>query len=171
LLGSLLEQDLHLMENEKKIEMASNHKELGKENFTNKNLEESFRQFTHAIKYLIVIDPKTASEASLEIKSNMLTVLYNNTAGCHILKENWEYAIDLCNLVLEVEPNNVKALYRRGTALTEIQEYEKARNDLVAAQCLEPTNLAVQGRITILNKRVKAYNQKSAKALSKLFNT
>jgi tetratricopeptide (TPR) repeat protein len=118
---SLLEEDLHLMNDETKIERARKHNELGKEKFINRNIENAFRHFTHAIKYLITIDPLKGSAASLEIKNKMLLLLYNNTAGCHVLKGNWEYAIDLCNRVLEAEPNNVKALYRRGTALTEIQ--------------------------------------------------
>ena len=121
LTGTLVEQDLHLMENEMKIEMATKHKDQGKDSFIKKNIEDAFHHYTLAIKYLILIDPIEGTESSLEIKKQMLPPLYNNAAGCHILKENWEYAIDLCNLVLQVEPNNVKALYRRGTALTEIQ--------------------------------------------------
>jgi len=120
-LGSLFNLDLHLMEDEKKLEFAQKYKELGKEKFTENNLEAAFEHFTNAIKCLLVIDPKDASETTKAIKKEMLSLLYNNTAGCHLLKGNWGSAIDLCNSVLEVEPTNVKALYRRGTAFIEIQ--------------------------------------------------
>jgi len=113
--------DVLAMDDATKITMAENYKELGKVAFQNKDTETAFRHFTRGIKYLILINPKTASVSITERKNSLLSLLQNNAANCHILKGNWEYAIDLLNSVLSAERENVKALYRRGIAFMEIQ--------------------------------------------------
>jgi len=168
--SSLLEHDVLHIDDDKKIELAETYKESGKACFGKRDIEGAFRNFVNSVKMLILINPKTASENSKMRKKSLLPILQNNAASCHILKGNWEYAIDLCDCVLSVEPENVKALYRRGTAFMEIQEYEKSASDLYAAQAVEPTNAAVKLQLETLNSKLKKFNQASGIAMKKLFN-
>ena len=48
--------------------------------------------------------------------------------------------IDECTAALEIEPESVKALFRRGQAQLAIGELRLARSDLVAAAKAEPKN-------------------------------
>ena len=52
----------------------------------------------------------------------------------------YEEVIDECTAALEIEPENVKALFRRGQAQLAIGELRLARSDLVAAARAAPKN-------------------------------
>lgn len=57
---------------------------------------------------------------------------------------NYEKAIENSNRVLEKDPNNVKALFRRAQAYAATKEFESAKRDLVAAAKIEPANSDVR---------------------------
>jgi len=90
--------------------------------------------------------------------------------GCHVKVGNWMDAIDLCSSVLEKDPANVKALYRRGWSYIETQEYEKANDDLLKAKELDPENKAVKIKLADLGEKEKALNAKYAEAMKKFFS-
>ena len=57
-----------------------------------------------------------------------------NIAACNIKSKDFETAVQACDEALKLEPNNTKALYRRGRALTlpinsGIADFEKAMVD------------------------------------------
>lgn len=81
-----------------------------------------------------------------------LTVLMNRAAAA--VKENdATAAIQDCNLALELDPENVKAVYRRGCAYLLAGRFEEAEADASAALRISPDNpeirrllLAARGR-------------------------
>ncbi|CAG7730626.1 unnamed protein product [Allacma fusca] len=110
--------------------------------------------------------PEDLEKAKMELK----LTLYNNVAGCHVLRKNWEFAVDLCNSVLEKDPNNIKALYRRGWSRMEIEDYEMSRMDLENALKMDPKNQAVIQKLFELSVREKSLNSKYASAMKKMFS-
>jgi len=166
-------QNLHLMEDSKKLELAKQCKLEGVEEFKKKELKEAFLKFALGIKYLAAIldkfEDKDEENPLKSEKDLLLAVLYNNVASCHVLKGNWEHAVDIATSVLEKDPENVKALYRRGLSYTEIQEYEKARVDLDKALELDPGNQAVKSRLIVLAERVRKFDKDCAMKMRKMF--
>lgn len=69
----------------------------------------------------MLIEERNQTDKIVESKQKLMTVLLGNLAGCHVAYKNWEAAIDLCNSVLGNDPQNVKALFRRGVSLIEMQ--------------------------------------------------
>lgn len=68
-----------------------------------------------------------------------------NIAACALKLHDFHRALDLCSLVLEVDSNNVKALFRRAMAAKEIDltnpaYHELAYHDLVKAAIIEQNN-------------------------------
>ena len=66
----------------------------------------------------------------------MLSCLLN-AAQCELKMSNWSGAADRCSKALALEPENVKALFRRGvayTVYTELQRFADAKADLVCAR-------------------------------------
>ena len=61
-----------------------------------------------------------------------------------------------CGAVLEVEPENTKALFRRGRAMLLLDEPAKARVDLLRAARLMPTNKAIRAELDVANAALKA---------------
>lgn len=66
-----------------------------------------------------------------------------NMAACHLKKGAFHEAIAQCSVVLAEEPNNVKALFRRGRARAQLGQSDGAREDLEKAQRLAPGDKAV----------------------------
>jgi tetratricopeptide (TPR) repeat protein len=164
---------LFRIEDDRKFRLAQHLKNLGVENFKKNLLEEAFRNFTEAIKLLVILDGKDGYDVPEELgqaKIELKLTLYNNVAGCHVLKKNWELAIDLCNSVLEKQPANVKALYRRGWSRMEMEDYELARQNLEKALEVDPKNQAVRQKLGQLSAREKSLNAKYASAMKKMFS-
>lgn len=57
-----------------------------------------------------------------------------------------------CIRVLELDPNNVKAYYRRALAYLDLGNRSEAHNNLLAAFRLDPSNSSVQDMLTKLEK-------------------
>ena len=51
-------------------------------------------------------------------KSNVS--LLNNLAACHWQLETWENCIEICNQVLQIRPDNYKALVRRADSYAKV---------------------------------------------------
>jgi len=80
-------------------------------------------------------DPSTMAEISEALRSCLL-----NLTQCQLKLERYEEAVASCSRVLGMrgEAENVKALYRRGSAWLAMQSFEQARDDLRAACVLDP---------------------------------
>jgi tetratricopeptide (TPR) repeat protein len=60
-------------------------------------------------------------------------------------------AVQAAGQVLEEDPNNVKALYRRAQAYRALDEYESAESDAVRAQGLNPADKGITREIQALH--------------------
>ena len=62
---------------------------------------------------------------------------------CHMKLEQYVEAIEKCKKVLTKDPNNVKALFRRGSAYARTQDFDEAKADLIKAASLAPIEIQV----------------------------
>ncbi|KAJ4460298.1 putative peptidyl-prolyl cis-trans isomerase [Paratrimastix pyriformis] len=72
--------------------------------------------------------------------------------------------------VLEGEPNNAKALYRRACAHHAVQDFDLARRDLVAAAKLAPADRAIREEYAKVQQDQSAAERKARSAYSGLFS-
>lgn len=75
-----------------------------------------------------------------------------------------------CNTVLEIEPNNVKALYRRGLALLSAGESENALVDFQRVLQLDPRNSAAAQQIAHCQKLHREAYEKDKKLYKNMFS-
>jgi tetratricopeptide (TPR) repeat protein len=75
-----------------------------------------------------------------------------NLAASNLKLEQYEKVKLHCTNALELEPNNVKGLYRRASAHVALKDFESAKKDLSALLALEPENALAKH----LMKRVEA---------------
>ena len=61
--------------------------------------------------------------------------IYFSFSACLLQQEKPSYTkiITYCENVLEITPDNVKAMYRKGVALYHLKNYESAKRTLIAA--------------------------------------
>jgi cytochrome c-type biogenesis protein CcmH/NrfG len=64
----------------------------------------------------------------------------------------------------------VKALYRRGVAYTETDQWDLAKQDLQSALELDPNNADIKAAMARLKKKIKMQDQKDKKLFCNLFD-
>jgi tetratricopeptide (TPR) repeat protein len=100
------------------------------------------------VKYVATEDEKRAAK-------ELSLVLSNNLAACFLKTGKWEKVLEYASKVLEGDPDNSKALFRRGTARIHLNEPDKAREDLSRAQSLTPDNKEIKKQLALLEKKTR----------------
>lgn len=95
---------------------------------------------------------KPTEEESAE-GANLSTLLRLNVAMCCLKLSQWMKAIEITAKVLQAEPRNVKALYRRAVALMEVEQLTEAKKNLTLALEIEPTNRQVRRELVEWKKK------------------
>lgn len=82
-------------------------------------------------------------------------VYYVNRAMAHLKLEQYAEAKNDCDRCLEIDQKNVKALFRRALALTNLNKTDAAIEDLKLLLVLEPGNKSIQDEIKSLESKIK----------------
>lgn len=82
-----------------------------------------------------------------------------NRAACHLKTKEYAEARNDANAVLDHEPDNAKALFRRAKALIGLDEWERARIDLKKLLDQTPDSVDAKRALADCAKREKAYKQ------------
>ncbi|KAH9108501.1 hypothetical protein AeMF1_016333 [Aphanomyces euteiches] len=101
-------------------------KEQGNDLFKAASFEKAIEVYTEAI------------NACEKDDSPVAISCYNNRAACHQQLSNFSAVIRDCSHVLEYEPENQKALLRRGLAYEGLERYRLALQDIRAVLALNP---------------------------------
>jgi len=88
------------------------------------------------------------------------------------LKEKvYSKAVEQCNNALAIQPENVKALYRRGQAYTQLKEYADAVKDYESCKKIDPSMEKTCNKdIARTNALKKKYEQSQANIYRKLWS-
>lgn len=94
-----------------------------------------------------------------------------NFAQCKLLVKEYYAVIEHCSEVLQHEPDNVKALYRRAKGHIGAWNPDEARKDLL--KCLElddALKTRVQRDLNELNEQIKSHESKDKHKFQKMFS-
>ncbi|GLJ26794.1 hypothetical protein SUGI_0522750 [Cryptomeria japonica] len=155
------------MKTPEKIEAAGKKKEEGNALFKIGKYWRASKKYEKAAKY-IEYDSSFTEEEKKQSKPLKVTCNLNN-AACKLKLKDYKQAISLCTKVLEVESQNVKALYRRAQAYIQTADLELAENDIKKALEIDPNNRDVKLEYRTLKERQKEYNKKEAKFYGNMF--
>jgi stress-induced-phosphoprotein 1 len=97
------------------------HKERGDDAFKNAQFEVAVDHYTKCLEGL---SSRGKSQSDLAIKA------HSNRAACYKQISNFDGVIEDCTAVLEVDPENVKALVRRAQAFEGVERYRFALQDV-----------------------------------------
>lgn len=119
----------------------------------------------------LLIREQLHSEPWYEIAKKKIPLLLNYTQ-CMLLLEDYAEAIRHTTTALEIEPENVKALYRRGKAHSASWNVDEAKSDLRKAAELDPSLAnVVERELRSLAQRVREKDALDRDRLQgKLFN-
>lgn len=94
----------------------------------------------------------------------------SNLTLCYLKTGDNQNVIKYANKILEDDENNAKILYRRGMAYTNIMEFEKAKNDLMKANKLEPSDKMILKGLQTFKEKKYNYKYKTQQICQKIFD-
>ncbi|CAD6265222.1 unnamed protein product [Miscanthus lutarioriparius] len=154
---------------EERIAAADRRKIEGNEYFKKKKLEEAMQQYEMAIAYMgddfmFQLFGKYRDMA-LAVKNPC----HLNMAACLIKLNRFNEAIVQCSIVLSEDESNVKALFRRGKAKSELGQTESAREDFLKAKKYSPEDKEILWELRLLAEQDKVLYQKQKELYKGLF--
>lgn len=147
---------------EERLEHAKIYKEKGTKYFKKENYKLAIKMYKKCV--------NTLNDDNKDEESNKLRVAaYSNQALCYQKTNDQFEGKHACDEALKLEPNNIKALYRRGQCNLATNEYKEALLDFQKVLELETTNKAAQNQIQICKLKIKEANDKEKKIYANMF--
>nr|XP_020645860.1 peptidyl-prolyl cis-trans isomerase FKBP8-like [Pogona vitticeps] len=127
---------------------------LGNFHFEREEYRWALRSYQQALEVLPSPGPGGRLSPEEEEEGRELRIkCLNNCAAAQLKLQRLEEALASCNEVTRLDPDNVKALYRKGKLLSERGEAEAAMAVLKRALQLEPTTKAIHLELSKLARR------------------
>ena len=127
---------------EEKIKAADRFREEGNKEYKEENYGLAC---VHYRRGLLQFDYSFPENTTLQSKQDKLkTKIHLNMAAAKMVTAEYDEVLTQARLALEIEPNNVKAYYRRAMAFYHQDEFESADESFDAAHCLDPKNQEVE---------------------------
>ena len=163
-------KDIWKLTDQERLEMAQKHKDKGSSLFKEKHYRGAAIRYSKAVKYLATATDGGVSESpELEEMLKLRTLCLLNLAASQLQLNLQDYVVVNCGRVLQVEPTNVKALYRRAKALLSMKDFEAARQDLKKAKELDPASQAITDLTKMLDSQERALLNRYGDALKGMF--
>jgi len=113
--------------------------------------------------------PGLTKEQQEEAKE-LRKAVHLNMGMCHLKVQNPDRAIEDCNYALALDPQNVKALFRRGQAYMLKRDAERAGEDLNNAARLAPDDKSIQQELR-KHKQMEAHqHERQRKVFAAMFD-
>ncbi|KAJ1460517.1 hypothetical protein M885DRAFT_509530 [Pelagophyceae sp. CCMP2097] len=159
------QKELHHMTAEEKLNEATKHKAKGLECFSKEDWRGARKEFAEAVNFCDeqFYKRNEGSEQGAPWPAALRDTYvscYMNMSQCVLKEHEWPSAAAYATKALAYSPGNVKALYRRAFARSNMGLLEEAKVDLLHAAKLEPKNVSVRQLYADLKK--KFVSQKSA---------
>ncbi|XP_046683806.1 sperm-associated antigen 1-like isoform X2 [Homalodisca vitripennis] len=145
-LNAVIKHAEHLSDSERQL-LAEREKEIGNQCYRQKEYDDAIEYYTASIR--IFPTPKA----------------FNNRAACYLKQCKYAAALDDANKTLELDPYNIKALFRRGVALNHKNEFKRALDDIKAVLMKQPKHVLAQHmyrelreQINLLPKSIRVMN-------------
>lgn len=144
-------------------------RELGNDLFKKGDLQRALRRYAASVKFLESDYNLTdaADKAAGKLKK---AAAHSNAAAVHLKLDQFVEARAAAAKAVEAEPNNVKALYRAGSACIGLGEFDDARKDLKRVLELDPGNAAATASLKTIAQAVAKQNAADKKRYGGMFD-
>ncbi|CEM16918.1 unnamed protein product [Vitrella brassicaformis CCMP3155] len=161
------ERQIYEKPTEEKIKAAERFREEGNIAFRNRNYGLAATHYRRALVQFDYTFPET--EEDKKWMESVQLACHLNFAATKLHMREFDDVRTHTRLALDIDPNNVKAFFRRGTASMKEDKYEEAASDFSQALKLEPNNREVQQALLALQQKQRHYQQQSKKVITKMF--
>jgi tetratricopeptide (TPR) repeat protein len=147
---------------------AASLKELGNAHFGKKELDDAARCYRKGTVNLKKLNKN--NQGDVQVKA-LLVSMQTNLSMVLYKQDKYRMSCDVAGKALEVDPDNVKALYRRAVAYRKTGDYDGAIADLRHAAKLDPKNAAVRKDFVAAKKELEASKKSQRASLQKAFDS
>lgn len=161
----IFEPDIETLSVSERLKMSNVKRDRGNFWYNRKEMTYAIHCYRRALEYLISTnqDDQEDSQNVSAIIENRMKVKNNLTAAL-MKTEAYDAALENVEDVLNHQPQNLKALYRKGQILKQKGEYAKAHAVFLEVQKLEPSMISLQSELVYLEDKI-AKEQESEKML------
>lgn len=150
-----------------RVEHCIERKEVGAKFFKEGKWLRALKRYHHVVSLLSYLDHW--KDEGLKTQAVAIRRLCNlNVAACHLKQKSWSDAEKACTAVLREEPDNVKALFRRASAMKELAEYCEAEQNLRRVLELDKENKEARIMLVDIKRFVKSEVAQQKKMFSKM---
>ncbi|CAI7810875.1 unnamed protein product [Closterium sp. NIES-53] len=162
-------RDRSQMTADERIEAADRHRQAGNEAFRGDNMEEALREYEMALGYMgdEFMMQMFGKYRDMANAVRLPTLL--NSAAAHLKLNNYNETIGLCTLVLSEEPDNPKALFRRGKARHALGQLDASMVDIKSAAKRAPGDAAIARELAALKKAEREAMDKQKEMFKGIF--
>jgi len=164
------DHDTRKLPNSQRLEKAKKNKDEGNEVFKSGNLELAVQHYFKALTHTSKMFDQSQSEKEEADALNLS--IHLNLAQCYIrlgTEVTYRKAVFSCTSALEIQPNNVKALYRRALAYEAIKDFDSASQDVSKALTLDSTDADLIKLRHLIDRHLVAEKEKQKRVFSKMF--
>ncbi|XP_026099323.1 peptidyl-prolyl cis-trans isomerase FKBP8-like [Carassius auratus] len=145
--------DLELMPPSERISLANRKRERGNVHYQRADYAFAINSYGIALQITEATFRVDISQQEEEELLDMKVKCLNNMAAAQLKLDHYEAALRSCVSVLEHQPDNVKALFRKGKVLALQGEFAEAIQTLKRALKLEPSNKTIHAELSKLVKK------------------
>jgi len=156
------------LDSSEKIEQVKLFKEKGTAYFKTSKYSLALKQYKKITSYLE--HESTMSDELKKEREALMLAGHLNLSACYLKLNDCNAAKDQCDKALELDKNNVKALFRRGQAYLILVEPLLAKQDFKTALELDPNNKAVTSQLHIAVKQIQQQKAKDKATYSNMFD-
>jgi len=158
-----IEEGLSLdkMTGDQRVEYGDKKRTRGNDLYSRDDFAGSINAYKRGIKYL----EGTADEKVMSMKIKCL----NNLSAAQLKVKAYRMAIQSLDTVLQFEPENVKALFRKGKCLRGLKKDKEALECIKQASLLDPQNKSILQELGQLKSKVAVTTQKEKQMYQKMF--
>lgn len=165
------EKESWQLNEDEKLKSVEDYRLKGNEYFKNNQLIEAEDCYSKALgiveQLMLREKPKDVEWMAL---AHLKIPLLLNYSQCKLLQKEYYRVIDCCTEVLSYEPDNLKALYRRGKGHVGAWNPDKAQEDFYRCIDLDATlKSTITKEINSLKEKIKSYEDQTKSNYRKLF--
>ena len=141
-------------------------KEEGNKQFQDGDYNQAARSYRRGVTAL----KKVKHQWDDQVKQLKIS-LYTNWSMVSYKDQKYRVSLDMSTKAVEIDPKNVKALYRRAMAHRKLGSLELARTDLRNAIAVEPKNTTCRKELISIKKELEDSVAKQKKSFAKAFDS
>lgn len=153
---------------DQKVVQAKMFKEKGTKFFKEGKFDIAASRYNRVIDF---IEHEISLKGDAEVeRKNLLQAGRLNLALCKMKVGDYLHTKNLCSKVIEENPENEKAWFRRGEAGFLLNDWENAKNDFEKAVELDPENKAAKNKVALCEQKIKIHKQREKKTFANMFD-